>query len=139
MALRIIPDLHRATHRVAIYLERARALGVTQGEAHILAHLVAAGPCTIAELHRAFAHKRSTLTSILDRLVARGFIVRESSAVDRRTFVVRLTKTGERLARKVHEHLRSLEALALGRVTPQQVEGFLAVVGAIETVIDEGA
>src|ERR1044071_4017228 len=101
MDLTIIPDLHRATHRVAVHLERAAGPGVTQGEAHILAHLGAAGDCTIGELHRAFAHKRSTLTSILDRLVARGLVVRESSETDRRTFVVRLTNDGRRVARRV--------------------------------------
>ena len=40
----------------------------------ILALLATSGPATIAALHRGLAHKRSTLTSILDRLTVRGFV-----------------------------------------------------------------
>jgi DNA-binding MarR family transcriptional regulator len=137
VALRFIPDLHRATHRVAVYLARARDLGVTQGEAHVLAHLHAAGESTIAELHRAFAHKRSTLTSILDRLAVRGLVVREASERDRRTFVVRLTKEGRRLAARAHERLEAFEARALKRVTREQLAGFAAVVAAVEKALDD--
>jgi hypothetical protein len=42
---------------------------LSQGEAHILALLAHSSPANIADLHRGLAHKRSTLTSILDRLV----------------------------------------------------------------------
>ena len=47
------------------------------------------GRCTAA-----FGHKRSTLTSILDRLEERRLIARTSDERDRRTFVVSLTKSG---------------------------------------------
>jgi DNA-binding MarR family transcriptional regulator len=111
--LRVIPELHRATHRVGLHLERGAGLGVTQAEAHILAHLASAGECTVAELHRALAHRRSTLTSVLDRLVARGLATRETSPQDRRSFVVRLTPPGRTCARRVHAALDSIERKAL--------------------------
>ena len=113
MPLRVIPSLHRATHRIALHLERHPALGVTQAEAHILAHLSDPAEATVAELHRALAHRRSTLTSILDRLESRGLIVREASSRDRRSVVVRLTRAGRALARKVHASLQELESEAL--------------------------
>jgi len=74
MPLRLVPPIHRATHRVGLYLADLRDDGLSQGEAHILALLATAAPATIAELHRGLAHKRSTLTSILDRLAERGFV-----------------------------------------------------------------
>jgi hypothetical protein len=40
-----------------------------------------------------FAHKRSTLTSILDRLATRNLITREVGKTDRRTFIVTLTSS----------------------------------------------
>src|SRR5258708_7338833 len=76
MALRLVPRIHRATHRIGLYLADLREFGLSQGEAHILAQLAASGPGTVADLHRGLAHKRSTLTSILDRLEARGFVIR---------------------------------------------------------------
>jgi DNA-binding MarR family transcriptional regulator len=132
MALLLIPPIHRATHRIGLYIGRAPGLTVTQAEAHILAHLAGAGDCTISELHQAFAHKRSTLTSILDRLSERGLIFRESDAKDRRTFLVRLTPSGTKLAAKVSAWLEQLERAVLSRVTPAQVRGFIKVVSTLQ-------
>ena len=73
----LVPRIHRATHRIGLYLASLDEYSLSQGEAHILALLAMSGPTTIAELHRGLAHKRSTLTSILDRLVARGFVTRQ--------------------------------------------------------------
>src|ERR1700730_2230609 len=108
--LRLIPELHRATHRIGIYLD---GLGISQGEGHLLSHLAASGDSTIAELHRALAHRRSTLTSILDRLADRQFITRESDPHDRRSFVVRLSKKGKTVAAQVHRQLARIEEMAL--------------------------
>lgn len=115
MTLRLIPDLHRATHRVGLHLERV-VPGMTQAEAHILAHLGSAGDCTIAELHQALAHKRSTLTSVLDRLEGRQLATRELDAADRRTFRIRLTPSGRALAAEVLASLEAIEARALARL-----------------------
>ena len=137
MTLRFVLDLQRATHRVGLYVERLRELGVTQGEAHILAHLHGAQRATVAELHRALAHKRSTLTSILDRLEARGLVARETSSTDRRTFVVELTRDGKRAAKEVYRHLAEIEAAVARRISPADLAGFAAVVAAIEEFATE--
>jgi DNA-binding MarR family transcriptional regulator len=94
--------------------------------------LAASAPATVAELHRGLAHKRSTLTSILDRLTARGFITREVGAKDRRTFVITPTARGLQVARRVHRHLVDLEEAVGRRVTAEDVKGFLKVVAAVE-------
>lgn len=132
MSLRLIPHIHRATHRIGLYLADLREIGLSQGEAHILAHLAKDAPATINDLHRGLAHKRSTLTSILDRLTDRGLITREVGAADRRTFVVTPTAKGRQAARRVHRHLTDLEDAIARRVTPEDVRGFLKVVAAVE-------
>jgi DNA-binding MarR family transcriptional regulator len=120
MRLEIIFSIHRATHRIGLFIQRHMP-DLTQGEAHILCHLNESGDSTIAELHRAFAHKRSTLTSVLDRLVARGLVTREPSEKDRRSFVVGLTAAGRKKAAKVHRLLESLEAGVLRDRTKVEV------------------
>ena len=126
--LQLVPYVHRTTHRIGLYLDAAEPpLGLSQGEAHLLAHLAEAGPCSVAELHRAFAHKRSTLTSYLDRLEARGDITRDVRPEDRRSFTVRLTRNGARSATRVHQHLAALEDTALTRLTERDLRGFQAV------------
>jgi DNA-binding MarR family transcriptional regulator len=132
MSLRLVPPIHRATHRIGLYLADLRDDGLSQGEAHILALLATSAPATIAELHRGLAHKRSTLTSILDRLADHGFITREVGAQDRRTFVITPTAKGVRMAKRVHRHLADLEEAVGRRVTADDVKGFMKVVSAVE-------
>ena len=132
MSLRLVPPIHRATHRLGLYLADLRDDGLSQGEAHILALLATSAPATIAELHRGLAHKRSTLTSILDRLADRGFITREVGVEDRRTFVITPTAKGVQIARRVHRHLAALEEAVGSRVTADDMKGFLKVVSAVE-------
>ena len=130
--LAFVPSIHRATHRIGLYLAALREDGLSQGEAHILADLATSSPATIKDLHRGLAHKRSTLTSILDRLVDRGLITREVGPADRRTFVITLTRKGRRVAGRIHDHLVALERVVGHRVTAADVRGFANVIAAVE-------
>jgi len=132
MPLKLVPPIHRATHRIGLYLATLREGGLSQGEAHILALLATAAPATVADLHRGLAHKRSTLTSILDRLVDRGLVTRAVGATDRRTFVVTPTARGRVVAARVSRHLAALERAVARRVTGTEVRAFLKVLAAVE-------
>src|SRR5262249_14745216 len=140
-ALRLIPSVHRATHRVGLYLAAGPSTGLSQGESHILALLAERAPdgMTVGALHEGLAHKRSTLTSIPDRLAARGLITREVGASDRRTFIVTLTTRGRRTAREVLHRLDDLERTVAKHVSRADLAGFANVVAAIETHAHEGA
>ena len=131
MPLRFVHPVHRATHRIGLYLDALREPRLTQGEAHILAHLAHRPSANVADLHRGLAHKRSTLTSILDRLENRGLIKREVGKKDRRTFLVTLTAKGRKLARRVSRHLSDLEQGVVRRVTAADIQGFNNVVAAL--------
>lgn len=134
--LRLIPEIHRATHRIGIYLD---SLGITQGEGHILSQLAASGDATIAELHRALAHRRSTLTSILDRLAERQFITRESDPNDRRSFIVRLSAKGKAVATRVHRELAGIEEGALKGVSGPQFQSVVQVLRTLEKSADRAS
>jgi len=127
-----VPPIHRATHRIGLYLADLREDGLSQGEAHILALLATAGASTVGDLHRGLAHKRSTLTSILDRLAERGFVTRAVGTADRRTFVITPTAKGRAVARRVHRHLTDLERAAAARVSSDDLRGFMKVLAAVE-------
>ena len=132
MPLRLVHPVHRATHRIGLYLDDLRERGLTQGEAHILALLAHSDRANVAELHRGLAHKRSTLTSILDRLARRGLITRAVGETDRRTFIVRPTAKGRKLAKRVQRHLSALERAVAHRVSAADIKGFNKVVAALE-------
>jgi DNA-binding MarR family transcriptional regulator len=132
MPLRLVHPVHRATHRIGLYLDNLGERGLTQGEAHILALLAHSNRANVADLHRGLAHKRSTLTSILDRLATRGLITRAVGETDRRTFVVRLTAKGRKLAQRLQRHLSALERAVLHRVSAADIKGFNNVVAVLE-------
>ena len=140
MPLRLVPPIHRATHRIGLFLEEtAPPLALTQGEAHLLAHLAEAGASPLVALHAAFAHKRSTLTSYLDRLEARGLVTRTLDPGDRRAFVVGLTRPGRALATRVHRRLDALERASLAGLSARDLQGFRAVLDALLAATEPAA
>ena len=129
----IVASVERATHLIAVELERRLAgLEITQAEAHVLARLGRGGPTSPNELHRLFGHKRSTLTSVLDRLEARGWVTREIDPGDRRSFVVSLTRPGKTAAATVVRAVDGLERRVADHVARRDLEGFAAVLAALE-------
>lgn len=129
----IVPALERATHAVALWVERSFAdLRLTQAEAHVLAFLAEHAPCSINDLHRGFGHKRSTLTSLLDRLEGRGWIERAAHPASRRLVLVRLTEPGQGVADRVLTALRGLERRVLARARPGATDAFARVLAALE-------
>ena len=138
MTLRIVPAIHRATHAIAVMLEQSSDLGVTQAEAHVLSYLAGRREATIGEIHQAFGHKRSTLTSVLDRLESRELITRDVNAQDRRSFVVALTRQGGSVAGQVLAHLERLEAEVSKHFARSELEVFDDVVAAVAEMAVNG-
>ncbi len=131
--LPIVPELERATHAVALWIERAFAdLSLTQAEAHVLAYLADHASCSINDLHHSFGHKRSTLTSLLDRLESRGWIRRTAHPTSRRLVQIELTETGQPVAQQVSAAIRGLEDRLLARVGRPQAATFLQVIHILE-------
>lgn len=113
----LIPAIERATHAIGLWVERAFGdLRLTQAEAHALAYLAAHPDASINDLHRSFGHKRSTLTSLLDRLEARGWLRRVAHPTSRRLVRLELTVDGRTVAERVGDALRDLEARAAARL-----------------------
>ena len=131
--LHVIPALERATHMVALWIERAFAdPRLTQAEAHVLAALSEIAPCSINDLHHRFGHKRSTLTSLLDRLEERGWVRRGAHPDSRRLTLVELTKEGRMVADRTQAAVRELEARLMTHLDSADVAGFARVLSALE-------
>ncbi|HEY7984604.1 MAG TPA: MarR family transcriptional regulator, partial [Ktedonobacterales bacterium] len=125
----IVPALERATHAVALWIERAFAEPrLSQAEAHVLAYLAVHAPCSINDLHHSFGHKRSTLTSLLDRLERRGWLRRAAHPTSRRLVLVELTDGGRVVAERVAVAMSGLEARLAARVGQGDAAAFLRVI-----------
>ena len=130
--------LERSAHLIGSYLDRTIGeLGITQAEAHVLVALSQHGPMPIGALHRAFGHKPSTLTNVVDRLERRDLVRRESNPDDRRSVLIRLTGPGEDVAGRVLAALTRLQDLLGATVTPRDIEGVENVARALAAVVDQ--
>ncbi len=78
---------------------------------------------------------RSGLTRLVDRLQREGLVAREACESDARGLFAVLTQAGfERLREASPTHLRGVEAYAMGRLTPRQLD---ALGDALSALLDE--
>jgi DNA-binding MarR family transcriptional regulator len=131
----VILALHRATHATLHALStRLADLDLPAADINMLANLADGEGRTVGALATATATRPSTLTSLLDRLTRRGYVVRQSDPADRRSFVIELTPDGLAVAQRAAEAIADLERQALAAMTPAQRAGFHAVTGALTEV-----
>jgi DNA-binding MarR family transcriptional regulator len=129
----LAPALEHATHALGLWVERAfRDVGLTQAEAHVLAYLARHPNAAINDLHTSFGHKRSTLTSILDRLEARGWVRRLPHPSSRRLVAVELTDAGRAIGERVDGALHAIEERVRTSVSDAAIADFLAVIHTLE-------
>ena len=134
MPLLYLSPIHKASRQIGLYFESAMGeSGVAPFEGHLLTYLRAYAPCALSEIHRVFGTKRSTLTSVFDRLEERGLLVRETLAQDRRSFLVRLTRKGTAAANRVQLCVEALESSISKGISKNDLEGFRRVMSSIET------
>jgi DNA-binding MarR family transcriptional regulator len=127
--------LHRATHATLHALTtRLADLDLPAADINVLANMADGVGRTVGALATATATRPSTLTSLLDRLTRRGYIMRQSDPADRRSFVVVLTPDGLAAAQRAAEAIAALERQALATVTPAQRAGFYALIDALTEV-----
>ncbi|HEU0026237.1 MAG TPA: MarR family transcriptional regulator [Ktedonobacterales bacterium] len=134
----LIPAIERATHAVALWIEREfHDLRLTQAEAHVLGYLARRPDSSINDLHRSFGHKRSTLTSLLDRLEDRGWLRRAAHPASRRLVRVELTDAGRLVGERVSAALRALEERVSARSGSGDVAAALRLLHALEVQLSE--
>ncbi len=131
----MILALHRATHATLHALTaRLADLDLPAADINVLANMADGAGRTVGALATATATRPSTLTSLLDRLARRGYIMRQSDPADRRSFVVVLTPDGLAVARRAADAITALERQALATVTPAQRAGFHALIDTLTEV-----
>jgi DNA-binding MarR family transcriptional regulator len=88
-----------------------RALGLTPPQFDIIATLGNTSGMTATELGEKTLITKGTLTGVVDRLVGRGWVERVAHGSDRRSQIIRLTKSGEALFAQVFPaHMAHLAA-----------------------------
>ena len=132
MPANLIPAIFHAARELDRSLQPlCRRNGVTITEAHLLAHLRAAGPCRTGELQRLFGFKPSTFTSVLDRLVEKRTITRKAHPKDRRSVLIALTGEGRAIADRLQQTFDRTERTVSARSHTGDFTNFSAVLTAL--------
>lgn len=113
------------------------AMDLTMQQLKVLLVLAASGARTSHDLAQALGVGATTLTGIVDRLEARGLVVRKPDARDRRVRLVALSDQGEGLVRDAHELHREHARRLLGRLEPRLLANLAEVMEAMAALIDE--
>ena len=127
--------LHRATHATLhVLATRLAGLNLSASEINVLANLADGRNRSVGEIASDTATKPTTLTSVLDRLERRGYLIRDLDPADRRSFLVSLTADGRRTAAAARGAAAELERAALARVSDADLAGFRTVTRALTEV-----
>jgi DNA-binding MarR family transcriptional regulator len=81
--------------------EQCARHGITATQLNVLKLLQTVGDLSLSELSKQMAATNSTITGIIDRMVAANLVAREQSSEDRRVWRIRLTSEGRAIARKI--------------------------------------
>lgn len=119
--------------------EQCALHGITATQLNVLKLLEAVGELSLSELSRRMAAKNSTITGIIDRMVAADLVAREQSAEDRRVWIIRMTEHGKRLSRAIEvapwDLLRSALAALPGGELSNLIETLTKVAAHVESAV----
>lgn len=133
--LRIISPLHKANRQLSICIGSLfHHHDLLPGDAHVLSYLQLYAPCPIAELIRVFGHRKPTMTSLLDRLEKRRLIARTLNPKDRRSFLVKVTKHGDKTALAARRCVDLLDARIAKKVGSKELKAFNRVMNAVAEI-----
>jgi DNA-binding MarR family transcriptional regulator len=127
----VCQSVHGAYHALAQRLQLAtREHGLGVSEAMVLAYLFREAGCAAAVVRHALGLHRSTLSSLLDRLEAKGLVDRPRSSYDGRRLEIELTAAGRLIAAIAEDVIRAVEAEVADFTSPTERRGAEAVFAA---------
>ncbi len=111
---------------------------LTASQFDILQHLYFEGPHHMTQLSERMGVTKSTMTGLVSRLENCSYVVRERYEKDRRVYVVKITKKGENIIRKVIEKRIEFIASSLSEINADTfLENLKKVYDAISKRFDQ--
>src|SRR3712207_4381835 len=112
--------LIRRAHQIstALFTEECAEFDLTSVQYAALVAIKANPEVDATRLSALIAFDRSTIGGVLERLEAKGWILRTASPADKRVKLLRLTLDGERLLRRVEPAVRRVQQRLLEPLAP---------------------
>lgn len=107
--LDLLNALGSTTFRQLLW-QRASELDLTYAQSQVLFYVGEHAACHMGDVAKAFGVTLPAVTHIIDRLEQKQFVVRGDHPVDRRVYVLELTRQGKALVQELHGmQMRGLE------------------------------
>jgi DNA-binding MarR family transcriptional regulator len=121
--------------------EQCVKLGITATQLSVIKLLQTVGDLSLSELSKKMVATNSTVTGIVDRMVAASLVAREQSADDRRVWKIKLTTHGKSIAKKIDvapwEILRTAVMALPADERTQLIETLEKVAKHVERIVQE--
>ncbi len=115
----------RANALIVAELERRGAAGLAPSHGAILVQLYRQGPLPMNRLASLIGRKKNTLTSLIAKLEALGYVARQPDPKDSRVSLIAPTDQARRFRRDFEEISRLLLDKAWGAMPPDQREALV--------------
>jgi DNA-binding MarR family transcriptional regulator len=117
--------------------EQCSRHGITATQLNVLKLLEAVGDLSLSQLSKQMAATNSTVTGIIDRMVAAGLVAREQSTEDRRVWKISLTADGRGVARKVDVAPWEVLQRALHKLPADELDQLIVTLGKVVDHVHE--
>lgn len=101
----------------------------------VLRYLADAGPCSMRSLSTALNIKASTLTGIVDRLLALGLVRRQPAAKDRRKVIAEATSKGRRILAHIRAERKRRLAAMFNAISAEERSIYMAIMKKIAATL----
>ncbi len=113
----------------AVFAEECGGFDLTSVQYAALVAIRAHPEVDATRLSHLIAFDRSTIGGVLERLEAKGWVLRTASLTDRRVKLLRITLEGERLLRQVAPAVQRVQQRLLEPLTQSDRAAFLRLLG----------
>lgn len=122
----IVNDLSRIIRAEMDRRTAEAGLGLTTGEGRVLFNVLRAGPIRQTVLAERLGIEAMTLSGLVDRLEAKGFVERQPDAADRRAKLVTLTEAGSTVVARIEPIAAAIRGDAARGIDPDDWQRLLA-------------
>jgi len=130
--LDLLNALGTTTFRQIVW-QRASELDLTYAQSQVLFYVNDHAGCHMGDVGKAFGVTLPAVTHIVDRLEEKDFLRRLDDPVDRRAYVLELTRTGRALVQELHGmQMRGIE----GVLKRMALEDRQRVIKGLEALVD---
>ena len=111
---------YRANKFLGVELEKHGITGISPSHGEIIGSLLMRGPLTMKDIAGIVGKDKSTVTSLVSKLIEKGYVKKNEDAEDKRVTIISLTGAGKALKPHYEEISSRLKSRAYGGFSEEE-------------------